>query len=514
LTDVNGIARFIMVKGLSWARLFQSAEAFCLVYRGAYFRRRGEATEALRVLHRALLLFEACGNDRGRSKAHRELGILYLWQHEIAPAEQHLQRSLQICRARGDREGEARALDNLGLLAKNSGRLEEGLALLFEALNLFERCGSSRLDHLVRVVSETSWSPSLVWAIARAIIFGHRAQEVNALGDIGTTYRDLGDPASALHYLDRARELRRLVGARIGEGADLLKIGFVYRLALHDLPHAREYSQRALKLFRRYGYELGECEALGNTGMVEFEMGNLQPAIDYLMAGLEIAQRIGAKRIEANIVLSLGQVYQAIGDLQRSLELHQEALDLVGDELPAVQLRIHLTLGQLCEQSGNLELAYQHYLASINLIETLRINLTRPSVRRDFVADKEPPYLHAVRLRYKRASGEALELAERMHSRTLVEQLAITALAMPTGMDPTLLAEERRWLEKAHRLRSDYLSQPSFVEERRLATEVNTALEQVWQRIEDECGEGAREYVALRRGEPVGLATLRQLLEA
>jgi len=503
--------RLIGMRGL--VRLFRSAKAFCLLYWGAHLRRRGEVTEALRVLHGALSLCEACANDRGRSKAHRELGVLYLFQHEVTLAEQHLLTSLQICRARGDREGEARALDNLGLLAKNCGKLEEGLVLLFEALHLFERYGSSRLDHLIHVILESGWSLVLVSSITRALLFGHRAQEANALGDIGTTYRDLGDPANALHYLERARRLKKLVGAGIGEAADLLKMSFVYRLALHDLPHALKYSRQALKLFKRYGYRIGECEALGNIGMVEFEMGNYQGAIDHLTAGLEIARKIEAKRIEANIFLSLGQVYLALGDFRRSLELHKRALYLVSDELPTVRLRIHLTLGQLYEQLKNLELAYQQYLASINLIESLRINLTVPNIRRDFFADKEQAYRRAVRLRYRNASGEAFELTERMRSRTLIEELAVTALAAPIGVDPALLDEEQRWLNKAHRLRSEHISPRQLIEERRLAAKIEMALERIWQRIEDECGENGAEYVALRRGRPIGLKTLRQLLK-
>jgi len=100
-----------------------------------------------------------------------------------------------------------------------------------------------------------------------------------------------------------------------------------------------------------------------------------------------------------------------------------------------------------------------------------------------------------------------------MRSRTLIEELAVTALAAPIGVDPALLDEEQRWLNKAHRLRSEHISPRQLIEERRLAAKIEMALERIWQRIEDECGENGAEYVALRRGRPIGLKTLRQLLK-
>ena len=39
--------------------------------------------------------------------------------------------------------------------------------------------------------------------------------------------------------------------------------------------------------------------------------------------------------------------------------------------------------------------------ADVNFSESLRVNLTVPSIRRDFFADKERAYVHAVRSRYK-----------------------------------------------------------------------------------------------------------------
>ena len=57
-------------------------------------------------------------------------------------------------------------------------------------------------------------------------------------------------------------------------------------------------------------------------------MGEFQKALEFLLKGLDLKRQIGDKRGEAFSLGSIGYLYMRLGDYQRALQYHEQALTL------------------------------------------------------------------------------------------------------------------------------------------------------------------------------------------
>jgi tetratricopeptide (TPR) repeat protein len=71
------------------------------------------------------------------------------------------------------------------------------------------------------------------------------------LGNLGNTYRTLGDVPAAISHLERALAIYEKLGHLEGQGAALGNLGNCYKRT--DRPRAKDYFERALVVLRRVG---------------------------------------------------------------------------------------------------------------------------------------------------------------------------------------------------------------------------------------------------------------------
>jgi tetratricopeptide (TPR) repeat protein len=115
---------------------------------------------------------------------------------EYEEAEGHYRQALDASRAAQDRQGEANALGNLGLIYTNRDALDRAEQYHKEAL-----------------------------AIDREI--GNRLSEANQLGNLGNIYHHRGDLDHAEQYHQDALAIDREIGYRLGEAQDLGNLGIL-----------------------------------------------------------------------------------------------------------------------------------------------------------------------------------------------------------------------------------------------------------------------------------------------
>ncbi|MFN8490285.1 MAG: tetratricopeptide repeat protein [Caldilineaceae bacterium] len=123
------------------------------------------------------------------------------------------------------------------------------------------------------------------------------------------------------------------------------------------------------------------------------------------------------------------------------------------------------------------------------------------SARLGLVADKEKVYTFAVQLHYHylRDHRSAFAWLERFKGRVFLDSLALTSVHLPAAVDETLAKQEST-------LRDQLRQSTTQVEAVNLSEQLHT----LWQQMALE--PAAREYVALRRGEPVSWAELQKCL--
>ncbi len=135
--------------------------------------RRDRGTVATATHHLAWALFECSRLDeaeplgrqakewydrdedlRGSSDADEQLGVFALARHDLASAQEHLQRSLSVRRQIGNWHGAASSLRRLTRCYLAQGDFRQGIASISASLTIYYRMGVLSRWRIVRIVQE------------------------------------------------------------------------------------------------------------------------------------------------------------------------------------------------------------------------------------------------------------------------------------------------------------------------------------------------------------------------
>jgi tetratricopeptide (TPR) repeat protein/transcriptional regulator with XRE-family HTH domain len=177
-----------------------------------------------------------------------------LGDHE--QARRHYASSLMLHRQLGNRLGEARIHQNLGVLAERQGRYAEALGHGKQALSLYQESGDRKGE--AEALNEVGWYHGMLGDYERARAFcrrsltlyaeaGHRWKEGNAWDTLGYAEHHLGNLAEAAACYQRALTIFREAGDRFSEALALSHLGDTRR-ATGELSQAREAWQQALTI--------------------------------------------------------------------------------------------------------------------------------------------------------------------------------------------------------------------------------------------------------------------------
>ena len=87
-----------------------------------------------------------------------------------------------------------------------------------------------------------------------------------------------------------------------------------------------DYHQQALAIRREIGYRQGEAADLGNLGNAYADLGQVETAIDYYQQALAIDREIGYRQGEAADLNNLGMAYRDLGEIERARDHLTQAL--------------------------------------------------------------------------------------------------------------------------------------------------------------------------------------------
>ncbi len=220
--------------------------------------------------------------------------------------------ALDSARAIGDRLGEARVLNNLGMV-------------------LGEQRTEGAIEHIKQAL-----------AINREI--GERRGQAQAANNLGFSYRFLGRHAEAVVALLDALELQREVGARRGEAIALCNLGESY-LELGQYEEAITRSQEALAVAREIGAVRLEGYAQYNLGRAFGELGRAGAAVELLEQALAIHRSVGDKYGQAQDLQQIGIAHARSGAAPQARAAWTRASTIfegLGDRKQLDELQAHL----------------------------------------------------------------------------------------------------------------------------------------------------------------------------
>ena len=185
---------------------------------------------------------------------------------------------------------------------------------------------------------------------------------VAALNFTGRVHRYRQDNQTAVNLLNEARTLSLHSKNAPGEAQALTELGTVY-LQQSRLPKARECNDRALKIWRELQDKRGEARTLTNQGEVYIRQEDAEQAANALDSAANIWRSLNESTELANTLLDINFLAIRQGQWQKALSTVNEAQLLVTDKEaePYLAGQIATSLGEAYEAFGQIDTALEYF---------------------------------------------------------------------------------------------------------------------------------------------------------
>jgi eukaryotic-like serine/threonine-protein kinase len=390
-------------------------------------------------------------DDKADESARRAVEL----SASLAPAERYFIEAIRS-RVTGDNAKAVESYENLVKIAPENSEVQFSLASLYETTGALDRARD-----------------------AFAKILQRDPKYFDALFAMGRVEIKLGDPQSALDYLNRALSLAIELNNEEGRGTVLNAIGIAYKRLNKPVEALRNY-QEALTLRRKIGDKGGTAGTLNEIGQVQSLLGNPDDARKSYEEALKLRRDIGDKRGIGNTLIDLGNLGYDRGRYDDALKSYKEALQIqrdVGNEkYQALCMNnigtIYLTRGQFSDALTYLQGALQLREKGSNpgeIAETLH-NLAETSTRLGEFNKALDYYLHSLEL-YRKAEDKRDAATESFSLGTLYGQQGRYGAALSANEDALKalreLQDQSFWMATVLSGYGDSLSEVGRYEEAR-----------------------------------------------
>jgi len=222
-------------------------------------------------------------------------------QPDFAHAALLFEQSMALRRALGATVDDASLLDNTARAWRSAGEYQRATPLMEEALAQHRALG----DQGSLSVGGLGYS----------------------LYELGLVLREQGDFARATALFEECVEFHRALGDREGMSFGLLALSDVAR-DQGNITHIREFGEESLAIMRELGVQWAIGFALNNLALGEYLAGDLTQAFAFASESVSLYRAQEADTKLAEVLLTLGQILRAQGDLKAAEETLTEALKL------------------------------------------------------------------------------------------------------------------------------------------------------------------------------------------
>ena len=250
--------------------------------------RLGKLDSAMQVAQDGLQLAQTSGQHLKEGNIFNSMGLIALEQKNPAASQGYLHQALSIAQEAGDRNLEAKCLNNLGNAA---GFINYDYA---SARKYYEQA----------------------YAIVHAR--GDRSSEGIAMGNLGWSAGMQGDLPAARAFHERALVIAREVGNIYQETYTLINLSAVTGIQ-QDAEASLAYAQASADLSRKNGERSGEAWSLLYLGYGYLMIGDLEQAENAFQGSIQIRTELGQPALLMEPVADLIQVHLEKNDQTSAL---------------------------------------------------------------------------------------------------------------------------------------------------------------------------------------------------
>ncbi len=295
LTTLTVLIFFICITSSVWATGSGPSpkEAWTLFDKAEVLHKQGKSkSEFLKAIDKyreALKQFERANDYRGMGRANLEIGrIRYNHLGEQDGAKELFEKALELLRRAGDIQGQAVAMNGIGLCLSRMAKDTDSIYLWEKAFALAEAAGDT--EYQAKITANLASSYYKVGDYSRAIMFFERnAENLKAKGgaEYGAALTSLGVAYDKAGQKDKAMEVHQkalavCAKANNGEcqGGVLLNLG-TYHYGQKEYDKAGEDYEKAESLFRQSKHQQGLFNSLRGQAMAHASAGRSEIAKKY-----------------------------------------------------------------------------------------------------------------------------------------------------------------------------------------------------------------------------------------
>jgi len=423
-----------------WAARFKLLQAESMLYRGLY-------DEALRVLNG----YHGQEDADGTVEKLAIESVAYTHLQDASRASQLLAQADGLCKS-ADLEACGDILVARATLALNQGQFADARRLYVQSLELARRRqdkwlevrASINLGYMAlqkeRYDEAVDWSKS---AYQSALAFDFENAALNAAGNLGWAYYQLGDDERAIDLFVAAEQAAERLG-NVGAQFNWLSTeSYVYRDS-GDLPRSSICLKRALYLARQMHNNADIVYSLEDLAQTALDGDDPDAAEGYL-SQLTPAERHGQTTLDAYELVTEGRIafhHHQYGNAEQFFRRVQGSQAI---PMPA-RLAAAYFLGAVYESQGKSQAAEEQLRSALADYEKARDALKRDDSRLTFGVNADSIYDSYIQLLMRHGrSEEALTLADQSRARTLeqgFETGAASNSVVPQNLDPRQVARK------------------------------------------------------------------------
>ncbi len=288
----------------------------------------GDYEKCLRNLKITMTLFNKIKNNPQLGNVLNELGTVYYHKSDYDSAKFYFEKSLEIKKTIGDKQGMASAFNNIAIIYRNKGDHEKALDYNFKALKLREEINDKKgiagsyTNIGIIYDQQNNYAKAMEYDFKSLKIkeeLGNKNGIAKSLDNIGVGYTRLKNYKKALEYNLRALKLREEINDKNGMAYSLTNLGAVYEnLKYYD--KFLECSIKSLSLREEMGDKYGIAMSAVNVGLAYSHKGKYAEGAKSMIKSLSIAKEIGAKELIRDCYKTLALLYEETKDYKTAYD--------------------------------------------------------------------------------------------------------------------------------------------------------------------------------------------------
>ncbi len=348
---------------------------------GNVFDEIGRHDSALVYIQSSLQLDQKLADKPGEAKSLSNLATRFWVLHQFADAIRTFKEALALAREVGDRYQEGIVLGNMGATYLTMGNLDSAVTLLEQSLLLAHETKNQidvgvRLGNLGNLYYKKGDPEKALeyWEQALAIHkkMNNQKDMVIVKVNIGIMNEQFGRIDQAIKYLKEAAETARHIKVFALEVSALRRIVRLQRLIGEHEKCLATLSQ-ILEIQVANGDSVGVCGTLLSLGITHSEISNYNEAEACYNRALNIAKTVDDPEPLLSCHINLGSLYHARSDHARALDADFKALKIARvSKTVDAEITCYNNIGVVYSDLGDIEKSIYYHQQALALNEKIK----------------------------------------------------------------------------------------------------------------------------------------------